>query len=43
MGWRCPRLMAGGLSIGLGLGFIVVPKCRPIIERLLGLQLVFRL
>ena len=42
-GWMWPGLMAGGSSLGLGLGFLVVTKCRPRVERFWGLQLVWRL
>ena len=42
-GWRCPGLMVGVLSLGLGLGFPVVPKCCPRVERFQDLQLVQRL
>ena len=43
MGWRCSRLIVGGSSFGLVLGFLVVLKCFPRVERLRGLQLVWRL
>ena len=42
-GWRYTGLITGWLSLGLGLGFLVVPKCRPIVEPFQGLQLVWRL
>ena len=36
-GWSRPYLMADGSNLGLGLGFIVVPKYRPIVVRFQGL------
>ena len=42
-GWICPGLIAGGSSLGLGIGFLVVTKFCPRVEHFRGLQLVWRL
>ena len=39
MVWSCPELMAEGLSLGLGLWFLVVPNCHPRVLRFRVLQI----
>ena len=42
MVWICPGFRAGVPSLGLGLGFLVVPKCCPSGDSFQGLKLVQR-